>query len=53
MEVDHQVTGPQAKDSAEGPDGLPVDVVGRLVVDDQVLQAESQREQTSSGEERG
>ena len=53
MEVDHQVTGPQAKDSAEGPDDLPVDVVGRLAVDDQVLQVESQLEQAGCGEERG
>lgn len=50
---DQQGDGPQAKDSAEGPDDLLVDVVGRLVVDDQVLQAESQREQAGCGEERG
>ena len=50
---DQQGDGLQAKDSAEGPDDLPVDVVGRLMVDDQVLQAESQREQAGCGEERG
>ena len=50
---DQQGDGLQAKDSAEGPDDLPVDVVGRLVVDDQVLQAESQLEQAGCGEERG
>lgn len=46
---DQQGDGLQAKDSAEGPDNLPVDVVGRLMVDDR----ESQREQAGCGEERG